>query len=375
MKGPSGEYASSDAARRLDAFRVTGSSPGSGRPGTPAVAPRRATVRSVPAAAGVVPLSSTFALALGGTLSHPEVPYELAGPPGAPVVAVLGGISANRHVASNGADARSGWWESFVGPASIIDTDRFRVLGIDYLGQPNTLGDQVLGESPLTLSPPDQARALRAVVRHLRLPPLTAVIGSSLGGTVALSFALHYPKLLHKLVMLGAAHRPHPMATSLRALQRRIVRFGREVGSPGRALALARALAHTTYRSPAEFAERFDPFPTDGLRPLDFECDRYLTHNADRWAERFDIDCFLLLSECLDAANENPSKLTVPTTAISFQDDAVTPSWLVRQLVEQAPEFACQISIQTRYGHDAFLKEVDALAEPLRGALEGASAS
>jgi len=72
------------------------------------------------------------------------VRYEIIGPRGAPVVAVLGGISASKHVASSPSDSSAGWWEDVVGPGRPIDTRQFRVLSIDYI--------------TLTLSPPPSIR-------------------------------------------------------------------------------------------------------------------------------------------------------------------------------------------------------------------------
>ena len=57
--------------------------------------------------------------------------YEIAGVAGGPVVAVLGGISATRHVTSSTSDQRRGWWDDVVGEDRAIDTRRFRVLSSD----------------------------------------------------------------------------------------------------------------------------------------------------------------------------------------------------------------------------------------------------
>ena len=68
-----------------------------------------------------------------GELDAASVRFEIVGPRGALVIAVLGGISASKHVTSSPADPSAGWWEDVVGPGRAIDTLRFRVLGIDYV--------------------------------------------------------------------------------------------------------------------------------------------------------------------------------------------------------------------------------------------------
>src|SRR3546814_13364649 len=57
------------------------------------------------------------------------------------------------------------------------------------------------------------------------------------------------------------AARPAPMASALRALQRDLLRLGEDLGFQAEAVAMARALAVTTYRSDAEFSRRFAGSP------------------------------------------------------------------------------------------------------------------
>ena len=75
-------------------------------------------------------LPQPFTLYYGDVLADPTVAFRLVGPADAPVIAVLGGISAHRIVAGPG----EGWWPELVGPGLGVDTRQYRVLGIDYLG-------------------------------------------------------------------------------------------------------------------------------------------------------------------------------------------------------------------------------------------------
>src|SRR5262245_21091873 len=81
---------------------------------------------------GVLPLEQSLALYHGGTLSDVRVGWRLAGAADKPGVVALGGISANRRV--YGCEDKRGWWQDVVGPGRALDTNRFRVLGLDYLG-------------------------------------------------------------------------------------------------------------------------------------------------------------------------------------------------------------------------------------------------
>src|SRR5690606_6524833 len=63
-----------------------------------------------------------------------RIAWEIAGPVGAPVVLVAGGISAHRHIAANAVFPEAGWANDLVGLGRTLDPARWRILGFDYLG-------------------------------------------------------------------------------------------------------------------------------------------------------------------------------------------------------------------------------------------------
>src|SRR6266850_3494194 len=97
------------------------------------------------------PGSATLPSCSFGDVNEAEVRCEIVGPRGAPVIAVLGGISASKHVTASPRDPSPGWWEDVVGPGRAIDTRQFRVLGIDYVTS---------GKSTAPVTTADQAEAL-----------------------------------------------------------------------------------------------------------------------------------------------------------------------------------------------------------------------
>lgn len=63
-----------------------------------------------------------------------RIAYELAGPAGAPVVFVAGGISAHRHVSANALDRDAGWAEGLLDAGRTLDPANLRLLAFDYVG-------------------------------------------------------------------------------------------------------------------------------------------------------------------------------------------------------------------------------------------------
>lgn len=291
-----------------------------------------------------------------GLLPFETVAYEVAGRADLPAVAVLGGISATRHAAPHARDPRAGWWEEQAGPGRGIDTTRFRTVGIDYLGSTLQPGDAVPW-----VDTRDQARALAAALDDAGIERLHAVVGASYGGAVALAFGALFPERANRVVMIGAAHEPHPMATAVRAVQRRIVALGRAAGDARGALALARMLAMTTYRGAEEFAARFSAHAhtADGAEVGEphFPVEEYLEHQGARYAEQFTPERFVCLSRSMDLHRVGPAAVRVPTTLIAITGDAIAPPWQMRALAARLGGPAMLHEVPSRFGHDAFLKE------------------
>jgi len=272
--------------------------------------------------------------------------YEIVGPSGAPVVAVLGGISASRHVTSSPSDPRSGWWEDVVGDGRAIDTRSFRALSIDY-----RTGEK--GSLPITTD--DQARALAGALDELGIDCLHAVVGASYGGMVALAFGAAFPERTGRLVVISAAHESDPIATALRHLQRRVVELGTSVGRERDALAIARGIAMTSYLTPRYFEERLADDDSDDARATEDRIGRYLKTHGERFAEQWTSARYNSLSLSLDLHSVQPEAITVPTAVIAVSSDRLVPVAQSRELARRLGGPSQLIELDSSLGHDAFL--------------------
>lgn len=328
-------------------------------PATPPIEACRSTGTS-PGRSGAIRVH--LPLDLGGSLDA-RVGYELHGPDGAPPIVVLGGISASRHLAPTAADATPGWWPGVVGAGDGLDPRRCRLLGVDYpTPKASSAGARVTSR--------DHARVLAGVLDALAVPSVS-LVGASYGGMVGLAFAELFPERTADVVVLCAAHRTHPMATALRSIQRRIVRLADDFGRPDVGLSLGRALAMTTYRSARELDARFDWRPAGPERPTRFPVEAYLDARGDDFAARFEPDAFVSLSESIDLHRVDPAGITARTTLVSVDSDTLVPPWLVAELADRAPGVRCHVTLTSVFGHDAFLKETEAVTHVIRTALGG----
>ena len=293
--------------------------------------------------------------------------YTLVGKTGAPIVVVLGGISASRHVVFGEAPASKGWWSDIAGQARAIDIDRFRVLGLDFMDG----GRDSAGRPRRVVTTHDQALFLARVLRSIGVAKVHAVVGSSYGGMVALAFAERFPAMLDRLVAISAPHEPHPMSTALRTLQRRVVELGLETGRAADALSIARGIAMTTYRTAGEFADRFSTTPLGLARagePL-FEVDAYLRDRGTRFVETMRPERFLALSLSTDLHRIDPARVTTPTTLVAAEGDTIVPREQLAALSARLAGACNLVELPSRVGHDAFLVETTRVSAIVSAAL------
>lgn len=320
--------------------------------------------------AGVLEIAGGLDLHHGGRLEPARVAWRLAGAHGAPVIAALGGISAHRHVYSeNGGPG--GWWDGLVGPGRALDSNRYRILGLDYLGGSGASTAPPLPETFPSISTYDQAALLLRVVDHLGLDTLHAIVGASYGGMVALAFAERYPQRVARLLVIGAADVTHPLATAWRSVQRRMVRFAlaRDAGPEG--LELARALAMATYRSGTEFAARFRASPArDGRGQFVFPVEDYLFARGAHYASQYRPESFVCVSESIDLHAIDAARIATPTTLVAVREDQLVPLADLRALAERLGPRSRLHEISSAYGHDAFLKDAAQLEPIFASALE-----
>ena len=341
-----------------------------------------------------------------GVLDSPTIAFETLGalsPKADNAVLVFTGLSPSAHIASSPEDPSAGWWEDMVGPDKPIDTNRLFVICVNSLGScfgstgPASInpasGNHYRLDFPV-LSLEDVASAGARVLDHLRIDTAHTVIGASMGGMTALAFALLHPGRSRRLVSISAAARSLPFAIALRSLQREMIRRDPEwhdgrydfERGPITGMRLARKLGMITYRSAAEWAERFGRERATAEPPhghpfgIDFEIESYLEAHANRFIGAFDANCYLYLSRAMDLfdAADHGGTLDRAFSQVELQQaliigvesDFLFPAQqqadLAAALAPHVPDvdFKRLSSIQ---GHDSFLVDMDRFRPAIAG--------
>jgi homoserine O-acetyltransferase len=333
-------------------------------------------------------------LASGRRLRHVEVAYETYGTfTGANAVFVCHALTGDAHAAGHHGDpARRGWWDNIIGPGRPLDTDRFFVVCANLLGgcqgttgpssiDPDT-GQPYGMDFPL-LSVSDLVAAHRRLLRRLDIERLHAVVGGSLGGMQALSWALEAPTEVDATVIVAASSRLSAQNIAFSAVAREAImrdpdfQGGAYYGtgrSPQVGLAVARMMAHITYLSEAAMTAKFGRRFQDSDTPrfgfgVDFQVESYLRHQGESFLARFDALSYLYLSRALDyydpfAEPDAPAQLARAAQAgtralvLSFDTDwrfDTSHSLRIARRLEHAGVPTTFREIASETGHDSFL--------------------
>ena len=292
----------------------------------------------------------------------------------APIIVVIGGITASPFPFGNpAAPDVEAWWPALLGPG-LIDPATTTVLCPCWPGNGSTW--RGFDEGPLpAISVLGLADFVAMWLDGIGCQDAITIVGSSLGGMVATAFTVRYAKRVARLVTISAGVRPDGWGTAVRHLQREIVRDALARGDVATGMIRARQLGMLTYRGRGELDVRFGKLLPGLERPPVAE---YLDHHGKRFAARFPVKTFLLLSEAIDRgsiahdARELRSLLegvTAETIVVGVPGDMLFPWALQVELHRELQAAGASSSLwklDSEFGHDAFLADQEKLADLLR---------
>ncbi len=356
-----------------------------------------------------VRLPGDFALELGATLAGIEVGYETYGDPRGDAVLICHALTGNQHVA--GVDPRTGrpgWWERMVGPGKPIDPARHFVVAANVLGgcsgssgpasvDPATGRPYGMTFPVITIR--DMVRAQAALLDHLGVGRLAAVVGGSMGGMQALDWAVAYPDRVAAVVAIATAARHSAQNIAYHEVGRQAImadphwRGGDyHAGPPPAAgLAVARMAAHITYLSEegltAKFGRRLQDRDAVSFGfDADFQVESYLRHQGLSFVERFDANSYLYITRAtdyFDLAAPHDGRLAdafagtaTRFAVVSFDSDWLYPTAEARRIVRALNAANARVSfveLSSPHGHDAFLLDSPDLNRVVDGFLRAAA--
>jgi homoserine dehydrogenase len=296
----------------------------------------------------------------------------------APAVVIVGGITASPFPFGDPTEPkeREAWWPALCAP-DLIDPTRYTVLCPSWPGNGSTWRGFEDDIEPPAISVAGLADLVAAWLEGIACHQPLTFIGASLGGMVAVAFSVRHAERCAKSIVISGGLRPDGWGTATRHLQRELVRDGLRTGDVATGMSRARQMGMLTYRGRDELDTRFGKLVPGLKRPPVAE---YLDYHGQRFAERFPVRTFLLLSESIDRAAIGDdaqstraalANVTAETIVVGVPGDMLFPWALQVELHRELQAVGAQSSLwklESLFGHDAFLADQDRLADVLREA-------
>ena len=359
--------------------------------------------------AKLVEVTNSFEMKRGGQLSNLYIAYETWGELNkdkSNVIVIFTGLSANSHVASSQSDQTPGWWETMVGDGKAIDTEKYHVICINTLGScfgstsPVSINKKTSQPYRLTfpeLTVEDMANASRLLLKKIGINKIHILIGPSLGGMKALAFSILHNNVVDNIILISTATQALPFAIALRSLQREVIRkdplwnngFYSYEKPPLNGVRIARKIGMTSYRSANEWVQRFGRKKsvenkinqnTFGIEntSFEFEIESYLEHQAVKFQNIFDANCYLYLSRAMDwfdVANLGKSSIDAfskininKALVLGVDTDVLFPPQQQKEIAENLSLSNVKVEykeLNCIQGHDSFLVDTGSFAKEI----------
>lgn len=351
-----------------------------------------------------------FPLRDGGNLPQVRIAYETWGELNADksnAILVCHALSGSHHAAGRNLsiegvgtlwqeELHAGWWEDMIGPGKAIDTNKHFVICANYLGGcygstgPGSINPETgrhWGSTFPAVTAADQVNALALMLDHLGINTLHAIVGPSVGGLVALTFATRLPERVRNVIAIASGFKT--------TVLNRLILFEQilaiendphfnggdyyEGDAPTYGLALARMISHKTFvhLNSIERRARKDVIQPDDVLAwykVRDQFQSYMLHQGKKFVQRFDANTYLRIIDLwsrfdatLEGDAENPA-------ALFQRSRAANQRWLVFSIdsdfcfypeeqaelvkhLERAKVDCMHITVHSEKGHDSFLLE------------------
>ncbi|QFR49650.1 homoserine O-acetyltransferase [Sulfurimonas lithotrophica] len=324
------------------------------------------------------------------------------------VVVVCHALTGSHHAAGTYEDERkAGWWDGLIGSGKAVDTDKYFVICTNVIGScfgsTGPMSPKHPHHEPYRYKFPvvtikDMVKAQRILFDRLDIHRVEAIIGGSMGGMQALQFAIHYPNFAKKIIALATTYATQPWAIAFNKVASESIlkdpefkqgyydpEVIKENGLSG--MAVGRMAGHISFLSHESMDEKFgrEYKRTDGLYELfgKFQVESYLEYNGYNFTKWFDPLAYLYITKAIniydlsrgfDSLAEALQKITAKLHLISFSNDMLFKSDEMKHiddvLNENAQTNHKYIDIQSDYGHDAFLVELEKFDFYIKEALD-----
>lgn len=325
------------------------------------------------------------------------------------VIVICHALTGSHHCAGTyDGDKKAGWWDNLIGSGKAVDTDKYFVICTNVLGScfgsTGPMSAQHPHQNPYRYKFPvitikDMVKAQRILFDKLGIHSVHAIIGGSMGGMQALHFAIHYPDFASKIISLATTHATQPWAIAFNKISQEAILKdpdfkggyyeSEEIAANGLfGMAVGRMAGHISFLSPESMQSKFgrEYKSTDGLYELfgKFQIEMYLEYNGYNFTKWFDPLSYLYITKAIniydlsrgfDSLSEALQKINTELHLISFSNDLLFRNYEMKEISDTLTAIGYKnhnyLDVQSDYGHDSFLVEVDKFEKYIEDVLNG----
>lgn len=297
-----------------------------------------------------------------------------------------------------------GWWNAVIGAGRPIDPERHFVVCANVVGGcQGTTGPasahpedgKPWGSRFPYVTIRDMVAAEIRLADHLGIDKWRLITGPSMGGMRAIEWAVMEPNRVGAIAPVGSTAATTAEQIAWSSTQVAAIRadpkfrggdyYDAAAGDgPHVGMGIARMIAHTTYRSEGELAERFgrkaqteiDPVNHDGQ----YAVQSYLEHHARKLARRFDANTYIRLAHAIQSHDVGRgrggvetalARYTGPALVIAVDSDRLYPLKNSQRIDAGLSGSEGVKVVHSPVGHDGFLVESGQLNDFLAEFAEG----
>ena len=308
------------------------------------------------------------------------------------------------------AEMHDGWWGDMIGSGKALDTRKYYIICANYLGGcygstgPSSVNPQTgkpWGSAFPAVTAADQVEVFVRLMDHLGIDALHAVVGPSIGGLVALTFATRFPTRVRNVIAIAAGYKT--------TVLNRLIQFEQilaiendpyfnagdyyEAEAPLYGLALARMISHKTFvhLDAIERRARQDVVQPDDVlawyRVRD-QFQSYMLHQGKKFVRRFDANTYLRIIDMWSRYNATEEGDAESPVDLFGRARLAGQRWLVFSIdsdfcfypeeqaelvkhLEEAKVDVMHITVHSDKGHDSFLLEPDLYTPHIKWLLGG----
>ena len=307
-------------------------------------------------------------------------------------ILILHALTGDAHAAGfHKGDEKPGWWDDMIGPGKAFDTDKYFVICSNVLGGcqgttgPSSINPKTgrnYGFDFPVIGISDMVKVQKHLMDHLKIDQLLSVAGGSMGGMQTLEWVASYPDKLESAIIIATAAKHSPQQIAFNEVGRQSImadphwKNGNYYDGhpPAKGLSVARMIGHITFMSETSMGEKFGRRHGRNGKPHKFSngfaVEEYLHNRGDNFVNRFDANSYLYITKAIDTFDVSRGRnlhevfkgIEAKVLVIAFKSDWLYPASQSREIVK-----ACKLEgvdttyceIDSTYGHDAFLLEVE----------------